>query len=207
MHRDARAGSRRYGVAAVLYGIALLVSPATQAASVEKEGVTSCTINAFAIDPDPKGSNIRSAPRADAPVIGHLPPRVHLSPVDIVGAEFEIIGSKDGWLLIQNAEATVDEQLNTLHAFEGPGWLSGRLVGVTLGSANLRAQPRRDAAIIARLANAKEGWGADSYRVSGIHACAGDFVDVTTAWPRKLRGWSWKPCSSQLTTCDRSSSE
>jgi len=191
----------------MLCGVTLLASPTTQAASIETKGATSCTIQAFAIDPDPKGSNIRSAPRPDAPVIGHLPPRLHLSPVDIVGAEFKVIGSRDGWLLIQNAEATVNEQLNTVHPFEGPGWISGRLVGVRLGIANLRAQPRRDAAVIAQLRNEKEGWGPDSFRVSGIHACEGDFVDVTTAWPRKLRGWSWNPCASQLTTCDRSSSE
>ena len=29
---------------------------------------------AFAIDPDPRGTNVRSAPRANASVIGHLVP-------------------------------------------------------------------------------------------------------------------------------------
>jgi hypothetical protein len=79
----------------------------------------------------------------NAPVIGHLPPLFQLTDADIVGAEFEIVGSKDGWLLIRNAEAAVDRQGNGKRVFEGPGWISGGLAGATLGSQFLRAAPRR----------------------------------------------------------------
>ena len=137
-------------IAAILFAVTLLLPETALAADVETAGATSCTVRGFAIDPDPKGTNIRSAPRADAPVIGRLSPRVHLSRIDIVGMEFEIVGSRNGWLLIKSAQ---NEQDPNEKAFAGPGWISGRLVGVTLGSANLRAQPRRDAAVIARLAN------------------------------------------------------
>jgi hypothetical protein len=164
----------------------------------------------FATDPHPKGSNIRSLPRADAPIIGHLPPRFALTPGDLVGAEFDIIGSKGGWLLIRNAEAVVDTRGKGKRVFKGPGWISGGLAGAMLGSQILRAEPRRDAAIVASLLDADKGWGPDSFAVMRIHACQGDFVEVTLRSPqipsepeKLLRGWSARPCSNQLTTCDR----
>ena len=71
----------------------------------------------FATDRDPKGSNIRSQPRATAPIVGRLPPLFPLTSADIVGAEFEIIGSKNGWLLIRNADAAIDKQGNGKRVF------------------------------------------------------------------------------------------
>ena len=74
----------------------------------------------------------------------------------------------------------------------------------------LRAAPNRDAAIIARLYGADKGWGPDSFGVTRIHACDGDYVEVTARPPHGpnepetvIHGWSSKPCSNQLTTCDR----
>jgi len=198
------------GLAGVLVSaVAVLSSPAPATAATARAEV-SCEVRGFATDPDPKGSNIRSLPRADAPIIGHLPPRFALTPGDLVGAEFEIIGSKGGWLLIRNAEAVVDTQGNGKRVFKGPGWISGGLAGATLGSQALRAEPRRDAAIVASLLDADKGWGPDSFAVTRIHACQGDFVEVTLRSPqipsepeKLLRGWSARPCSNQLTTCDR----
>ena len=51
---------------------------------------------------------------------------------------------------------------------------------------------------------AGDSWGPDSVTVSAVHACQGDYIEVT-ATPiggKPVRGWSFKPCSSQLTTCD-----
>ncbi|TMJ59186.1 MAG: SH3 domain-containing protein [Alphaproteobacteria bacterium] len=138
---------------------------------------TSCAVRGFATDRDPKGSNIRSQPRATAPIVGRLPPLFPLTSADIVGAEFEIIGSKNGWLLIRNADAAIDKQGNGKRVFKGPGWISGRLAGATLGMPELRAAPNRDAAIVARLYDADKGWGPDSFGVTRIHACDGDYVD------------------------------
>ena len=106
-------------------------------------------MSGFSIDPDPKGTNVRSAPRADAPVIGHLAPRVRVTPVETTGVTFEILGSKDGWLLIRDGNPATDFTLDPANADDGRGWVSGRLVGTTLGAADLRAAPRRDAPVVA----------------------------------------------------------
>ena len=49
-----------------------------------------------------------------------------------------------------------------------------------------------------------------SAEVTAVHGCVGKYVDVTVI-PHKgqqpLRGWSWMPCATQLTTCDRSGSD
>jgi hypothetical protein len=196
--------SSRTGVAALLAGAVIFAGVSAQAGPIETSGASPCKARGFSADTDPNGTDIRSAPRADAPVIGHLSARVRIGPDTYTGPEFEIVGSKDGWLLIQNAKPETDLKLEAANAADGRGWISGRLVGVTLASEPLRAAPRRDAAIVAHLSG--ENWGPDSVLVSVVHACRDEYVEVTGTpiGLKPLRGWSWRPCASQLTTCDRS---
>jgi hypothetical protein len=195
---------RRCLLAMLSVGFVGLATVAASAAPVETTGASQCRIRGYLKDTDPKGTNIRSAPRADAPLIGHLAPLTKIAPDTSTGVEFEIVGSKDGWLLIQNGEPKTDFKLDASHAADGRGWVSGKLVGVTLAVSPLRSSPRRDAPLVAKLSG--ESWGPDSAGVSVVHACDGKYVEVT-ATPlggKPLRGWSWSPCASQLTTCDRS---
>ena len=171
-------------------GVVLLPLAGASAAPLDTAGATQCQTRGFSIDTDPKGTNVRSAPRADASILRRLPPLVKIGPDTVTGVEFVIVGSKDGWLLIEESEQR--------------GWISGRLVGTTLASRPLRAAPRRDAPVVAQLSG--ENWGPDSVGVSAVHACSDKYVEVT-ARPlggKPLRGWSYWPCSNQLTTCDRS---
>ena len=187
----------------------MLPSAVTYGQTVDTTGATTCDTRGFTLDRDPKGTNIRSAPRADAPIIGQLRPRDYLEHDKrsgvLVGQAFSIIGSRNGWLLIRKAEADVDKEGKPFGAFEGPGWVSGRLVGTQLGAWTLRAAPRHDAPILAQMAG--DNWGPDSATVIEVHGCLDKYVDVTVI-PYKaqqpLRGWSWMPCTSELTTCDRS---
>ena len=202
--REEALHSRSSLVIALLASALLLRDAAAQAPTVDTTGASRCKVRGFSTDTDPKGTNVRSAPRADASVIGHLAPRTRISPDDYTGVTFEIVGSKDGWLLIQNADPEAGLKLNAANAAGGRGWISGRLVGTTLASEPLRAGPQRDMAIVAYLSGAT--WGPDSVAVSVVHACQDEYIEVT-ATPisgKPLRGWSWRPCSSQLTTCDRS---
>ena len=188
-------------------GLAGLAAVAAEAAPVDTTGAAQCRIWGFAKDTDPKGTNIRSAPRADASIIGHLAPLTKIAPDTYTGVEFEIVGSKDGWLLIRDGNPEADFKLDAANKTDGRGWVSGRLVGVTLAVSPLRTAPRRDAPLVAKLSG--ENWGPDSVGVSVVHACDGKYAEVT-ATPlngKPVRGWSWAPCASQLTTCDRSASD
>ncbi len=194
---------RRCLLAMLLIGLVGLAAVAADAAPVDTTGATQCQIRGYVKDTDPKGTNIRSAPRADAPVIGHLAPLTKIAPDTFTGVEFEIVGSKDGWLLIQDGRPETDFKLDAANKADGRGWVSGRLVGVTLAVTPFRTAPRRDAPLVAKLSG--ESWGPDSVGVSIVHGCEGKYADVT-ATPlngKPLRGWSWAPCASQLTTCDR----
>ena len=175
---------------------------AQTAIPLETTGSTACAVRGFATDRDPKGSNLRSAPRADAPIIGHVPPLWSIGQDTWTGAEFEIVGSKDGWLLVRNGEQDGSLKFDAAHVGNGRGWLSARLVGTTLRVAALRSAPRREAPLVARLAG--DNWGPDSAAVSAVHSCQGSYIEVTTTpfGGTPVRGWSFKPCSSQLTTCD-----
>ncbi len=191
----------------LLLGFGLAAMPvATRAAPLDTVGASQCQARGYATDLDPKGTNVRSAPRADAPIIGRLAPRALLGPDTYEGVEFEVVGSKDGWLLIQKPDPKSGLVLDSAHAGDGRGWISGRLVGVTPGRRELRAAPRREAPLVADLYG--PNWGPDSFIVSAVHACQGKYVEVTgTIMPaggKPLRGWTLAPCSNQLTTCDNS---
>ena len=79
----------------------------------------------FSIDPDPKGTNVRSAPRANAPVIGRLAPRTRITSVGPFGK------NRDEPYLAMNPDGlvpTIEEE-----------------DGFTLGVELDRALPRRQA--------------------------------------------------------------
>ena len=203
-----RAGAKRSG-RIVLAIICLLASPAL-ATLIETAGASQCDTRGYNKDTDPRGTNLRAAPSAQAPIVGHLPPRQPIEPGadDLVGAEFDIIGARDGWLLIRDAHAGPDDKL----VFKGPGWISGRLVGFTLGGGVLRDAPDVDAKVIAKLpGELKDGsaYGPDSYEIVAVHGCFSHFVDVTIKLApsiapkaKPLRGWNERACSTQVTTCD-----
>ena len=179
-----------------------LMAGGAMAQPLDTAGATACEVRAFAIDRDPKGTNVRSAPSAKAPIIGHLVPMIRVGGDDYSGVEFDIVAFKDGWFLIKNG-SDGGLKLDAAHKDDGRGWISARLVSVQLRVVALRSAPRRDAPEIAHLRG--ENWGPDSGTVSAVHACQGPYMKVTTIpFGRKIavRGWSYKPCSLQLTTCD-----
>jgi len=185
----------------VLGGLTLAFSAAA-APPLETAGASQCQTRGYAKDTDPKGMNVRSAPRADAAIIGRLAPLTKIAADEWTGVEFDIVGSKDGWLLIKNPNPADGLKLDVAHAADGRGWISGRLVGTQLTTRPFRSAPRRDAPVVAQLLG--DNWGPDSVAVSAVHGCDGKYVEVT-ATPlggKPLRGWSYAPCSAQLTTCD-----
>jgi hypothetical protein len=188
----------------VLFAALMVTAIALPRIGEAAEGAVACKLRALVTDPDPNGTNIRAAPRADAPVIGHLPPRWHMAKDVVEGADFEMTASQDGWLQILNAEDDVKR------VFDGPGWIWGGLVGVTLGGPVLRTAPRSDAPIAAQLSRPDKGWEPDSFQVSHVQACPGEFVQVRAKPPgggAAVQGWLYRPCANQLTTRDLAGNE
>ena len=184
-------------------GCALALAPVAAAAQpLDTTGATECQVRGWANDTDPKGTNVRSAPRADAPIIGRLAPLSNIGGDTWTGVEFEIVAYKDGWLLIRDGDPRDGLKLDAGHEGDGRGWISAKLVGVQLRVPAFRSAPRSDAPEVAHLMG--NDWGPGSVGVSAVHSCQGPYIEVT-ATPiggKPVRGWSYKPCSSQLTTCD-----
>jgi len=190
---------------AVLAGVLTAVGTA-EAQPLDTAGATSCVVRGWAKDTDPKGTNVRSAPRANAPIIGHVAPMVRITRDDITGTEFDIVAFKDGWFLVQNG-SDGGLKLDAAHEADGRGWISAKLVGVQLRVPAFRSAPRRDASEVAHLMG--NDWGPGSVGVLAVHGCQGPYIEVT-ATPiggKPVRGWSYKPCASQLTTCDGGTTE
>lgn len=82
----------------------------------------SCSVDAYVIDKDRDGLNIRSEPRTGA-VIGNLPLRSHPD-----GTIVHLVGQNadGGWLQIDKAQ-TVDDKV----VFNKRGWVSGNMLGVS----------------------------------------------------------------------------
>jgi hypothetical protein len=192
----------RWFLLAVLGVAAWLPGAAKAATPVDTQGATQCSFGAFATDPNPKGTYVRAAPRADAPVIGHLPPLYHLSPDDDTGVELQVMGAKDGWLLIGKGkyENTLD------NGFDGPGWIPGNIASLSIGDERLFAAPNADAPVVVWLMDMARGWGASSFEVTQILSCQGQFAEITVQPPDKnlkpRSGWVTGTCTAQLSTCD-----
>lgn len=185
-------------IAAILLSAAVAASPVVTASDAK------CSIEGYNADKDMTGTNIRSAPDAKAPVVYRMMPEKE--PDDTYGAEFEAIGSKNGWLLIRNVELGSYGDGNAKIVFKGPGWIAGSLVGFTINDPNMRAAPAPSAKVIAKLEgdNGEGGvWGPDSFAINKVYGCSGAFADVGGVTPTKktYRGWVTKLCANQRTTC------
>jgi hypothetical protein len=182
----------------------LVLAAAAASAPVVTTSDAVCSVRGYNADKDMTGTNIRSAPDANAPVIFRLMPEKE--PDDNYGSEFEVIGSKNGWLLIRNAELGAYGDGNPKIVFKGPGWIAGSLVGFTINDPNMRSAPSPTAKVITQLAgdNGAGGiWGPDSFGINRVYGCSGEFADVSGVTPVKknYRGWVTKLCANQRTTC------
>jgi hypothetical protein len=133
--------------------LVLLLSLATFTARADD--FAKCDLHGFSIDTDPRGTNIRSAPDATASIVGHFPSEAGLGKQSRASPQFDIIGSKNGWLLIQNVDNGGDPVAKLQKFFKGPGWISGALVGFIVGTNELQSAPSNDAPIVAELTDAQ----------------------------------------------------
>jgi hypothetical protein len=183
----------------------LLKTCAGQALDTRAANPTICRMRAWSTDTDPDGQNVRAGPGTQYAVIGRLPP-----PQDIGGESFatevSIIGSQDGWFRIDAATINnyiVDDGPNTV--FEGEGWVSGGLLGLSVEGSYLFREPSRHAALTLDLRENPELRQGRDYlgpRLERLHACMGEWAEVEVMdLGKRVRGWTDDICSSQVTTC------
>ena len=182
----------------------LLAAPVAAAQPVQTAGATACAIAGWSKDPDPAGLNVRAAPDKDAKVIGRIP-AARAQASDTYSAEFDIIGSQGGWLLIRNAHfADYGDGKGNQAVFAGPGWVFADKVRFLINTPELRKAPSAQSPVVVRLASADFSMGPDSATIDHVYGCSGLFADVAAHMAGKpsTRGWVTKVCSNQVTTCN-----
>lgn len=178
-------------------------------------GTEPCEQDAWSIDTDPRGLNVRAEPSTKARVLGRLPPPFRYrsgadGPDGGYRTEFRIVGYRDGWFLIEAAEPPGQryESERTYprrhpKPYAGRGWIAASMVGAQYANGGTRmgglfAEPREDSVWTpARDAsNEPIGVGVGPRRVL---ACKGPWALVESH--DGARGWWRGLCSNQVTNC------
>lgn len=185
-----------------LIPLCCIPASASLAAAVETNGVTACSISGWSNDKDPAGLNVRAAPRKDAPIIGRIPPE-KMQAGDSYAAEFAIIGSRDGWLLVRDVKfADYGDGKGDRAVFAGPGWVYADKVRFLINNDDLRRAADRDSPVIMKLVTPDHSAGPDSATIDHVYGCNGDFADIAVHLNGPtMRGWATGICSNQVTTC------
>ncbi|MDG9669186.1 SH3 domain-containing protein [Hahella sp. CR1] len=174
---------------------------------------TACQIDGWVTETHHAGVMVRAAPSGQAPVLGVLPARVANQDSFDYGPEFEIIGSHNGWLKIQNAwDDPARSNLPERPTYSGIGWIPGEQAGfgIQYGSGYLRPDPQSK-----RLIHLGSDWLTERGQIHRVVACKDEWVlvDFTILSDERFdallpddqikgRAWFKGVCANQETTCD-----
>jgi SH3-like domain-containing protein len=170
-------------------GFLLAVYPLSGAISAEAASVSSNAVacqggSVYTVDHDPNGTNVRSAPQKDSPVLFAIP-------YDFEGTVVALSASSGDWVLIHSAQGATS-------GFESQkeGWVYSRLLAVRAANpagrkVPLYSKPDTRSAVIKMLASETEG------RLAG---CVGSWRQV---WIGNEKGWlaPGDSCGNPVTTC------
>lgn len=164
-----------------------------------------CDFHAYSDDSDPAGTNVRSGPGISYGIIGVLLPETVEDTYSFT-PEFPVTAFDNGWFQIGDANYGDYGGDSEKHVFEGPGWVSAKLVDFAMEDSLLRDGPSLDAATLFDMHSVYDpanAWNLDEVRVQTVHACEGGFLDVTVTNPagETRRGWVTDLCGNQATTC------
>ena len=151
-------------------------------------GIARCDAEAYVVDNDPNGLNVRATPGKTSKIIGNLPNN------DVEGIRVHLTGASGEWVRIDHAHETGGEVDRSL--FDGVGWVYGPLLGVsgmaiTKGGTNLYQDHSIKAQVVVRVP------GDGSVVVRG---CYGGWMYVEY---KGVKGWGAPStlCANPLTTC------
>lgn len=183
--------SRMQIIASLSGMLALVVIDAAAAAddSASTQTRIACDVSLNVADPDPRGLNVRAAPRADSRVIAVLKPDAEWTTVHVTAQQ-------GGWMRIDRATGIDDDAPDGERVvFAGDGWVSLKLLRISdlyVGGGNrLYQRPDRGARVVFRL----EG---ESSTPSQVLGCQGTFIRVRHG---RHVGWTDTWCNNERTTC------
>jgi hypothetical protein len=185
-----------------------------------------CNISGYSIATDRAGAAVRAEPDASARILGRLAPPQRATKADnedvppsdqLWRTQFEVIGFRDGWFLIENALHPYDDpnrrsvlgrrSTGGVKTYAGRGWVSLKDVGGkytyhhrNLPNGALYSEPNTDAMRLP----AKNGRGdpiQGGNSPKKVLGCNGDWVKVESH--DDVVGW-WKGlCGQPIADCDR----
>ncbi|MFZ6777903.1 SH3 domain-containing protein [Undibacterium sp. Ji83W] len=140
--------------------------------------VTACKLKVFSIDPDTRGSNIRSGPGSEHKV---------LATIKDSDSQMEITGSAGKWLRVRQVSGVGGEMY-----FKGEGWVFAPLTGINArASVSLRASPTAQSAMTGKIP-------ADAG--ASVQSCNGEWLEIQY---KNTKGWMQPGsyCGNPVTTC------
>lgn len=169
-------------LAALLYGVrAAPAAPAVVAAAP----AVACKVEAYVVDKDPRGLNVRDAPGPAGKVVAVIP-------LDAEGTTVNIVASSpNGWVQVARAETIMGAVV-----FEGKGWVSGAMLGISTRGYGTKGVRLYAAARRGKVVGTIPP--EDEVRVAG---CSGDMMRVRY---KNLAGWLEPDaqCPNPVTTCN-----
>lgn len=180
------------------------------------EGVEPCRIGGWTLNNDPQGAPVRAEPHFRAAVRDRLsapfvPDVAVPSLPGGIRTEFDIIGYKDGWFLIENARRHVSAYLSEAGRqhdvfHDGRGWISAGEVGGTVADtgmplATLLQSPHVDAGAAASELERKVRPPVTQRAIRSIRACSANWAKVED--DHDGYGWWRGICSDQRGNCAR----
>ena len=185
-----------------------------------------CSMSGFAISTDRKGTPVRAEPDAKAKILGRLAPPQKAREVDkedvppsdeVWRTQFQIIGFKEGWFLIENALHPYDDpnrrgvlgrrSTGGVKTYAGRGWISLAHVGGkytyyhrTMPMGALWEQPDENAKRLAAK-NSGDAPIQGGNQPKKILGCAGEWVKVES--PDGVTGWWIGLCGEPIGDCGK----
>jgi hypothetical protein len=167
------------------FRVELATSYATTPAARAAVPPAACDTDAYVVDKDPKGLNVRDSPGAGGRVVAVIP-------ADMDGTVVHLVSSNpNGWVQIDRAETIMGAVV-----FDKKGWVSGNMLGIETRGYGTRGVKLyaggRGSKILGTIPPESE------VKVAG---CDGDRMRVRY---KSLTGWldPDSQCASPVTTCN-----
>lgn len=179
----------RNRIALTLFVVALAVLcpayPSTSNVSASAPPPAACDVEAYVVDPDPKGLNVRDTPGVNGALVAVIP-------LDGDGTVVHIVASSpNGWVQIDRAE-TIEGAV----VFNRKGWVSGNMLGLAT-----RGYDGKGVKLFARPRTRNAAGKIPSEAEVRVAGCEGDWMRVRY---KSANGWLQPEdqCPNPVTNCN-----